>query len=271
MTTFGRQLLASSGRDIRVSADGEPEWKAAGITIDWSTVAAVSGSAVTIPQNNLTIAVGKKYLRFGQILCEITTREVQTITIDATGGTFTITMTWTDANGVTYTGTTPALAYNASAATVLAALQALYPAWSSKIAVSLATGVYTITFSPDLGNVAALTTNAASLTGGAGTAAVAVTTNGVAGGGKYGPFDPSATDGRQTLSRGACFILDETVLEENIMGTAYGNKPTDHVGGFDGGMVFKERILMTTGTHSLAAGPTVTAFEAAFPRISYWR
>jgi hypothetical protein len=34
-------------------------------------------------------------------------------------------------------------------------------------------------------------------------------------------------------------------------------------------LCWKARLLMTTGTHSLAAGPTVSEVEAAFPRVRY--
>ena len=100
--------------------------------------------------------------------------EVVTITIDATGGTFTI----------TFGGqTTAALAWNASAAVVQAALEGLSSIGSGNITVGLAALVYTLTFSgslsgKDVGNV---TTSAAGLTGGGQTANVAVTTAGVNG------------------------------------------------------------------------------------------
>lgn len=68
--TYGRKVLESTGRQIMVSADGQPDWKAGGITIDWSTVAAVSGSDVTTPDERLVV-IGKKYLRFGQVLNRI--------------------------------------------------------------------------------------------------------------------------------------------------------------------------------------------------------
>lgn len=99
------------------------------------------------------------------------TSEVQTITIDATGGTFTI----------SFDGeTTTALAYNASAATVQAALEALSNIDPGDVTVALATLVYTITFAGKYRqlNVPALTTGAGSLTGGASTATVATGTAG---------------------------------------------------------------------------------------------
>lgn len=102
--------------------------------------------------------------------------EVQTLTVDATGGTFTISF---DFEGLT--GTTAAIAYNATAAVVQAGLEALRPIKSGNVlcAGTLAAGM-TITFQGNLAkaNVPLLTTNPALLTGGAGTAAVVQTTAG---------------------------------------------------------------------------------------------
>lgn len=104
------------------------------------------------------------------------TAEVQTITVDATGGTFTV--TWGGA-------TTTALAFNVSAASFTAAMDVI----TGKVGRVVVTGgpgaagggtPYTLTWAVWLGNVAAPTTNAGSLTGGAGTATVATTTAGVA-------------------------------------------------------------------------------------------
>ena len=86
--------------------------------------------------------------------------------------------------------------------------------------------------------------------------------------GKYGPYDPAATDGRQTFARGKCWILNRTV-KENGFGAVINTSPTDHPQVFDGGTVWKPRLIMTTGAASLANGPTVANFEAAFPRIAY--
>lgn len=135
--------------------------------------------------------------------------EVQTVTVDATGGTFTL----------TYSGqTTTAIAEAAAASAVQSALEAL-----SNIAVGDVTvtgsagGPFTVTFAGALAgqNVAALTANAASLTGGAGTVVIATPTGGVLAHfpngfipsgtviGKVtatdlaGPYDDTANDGRQ--------------------------------------------------------------------------
>jgi len=134
------------------------------------------------------------------------TNEQQTITIDAAGGTFTI----------TFGGqTTTALAWNASAAVVQAALEALSSIGANNITVGLVGLVYTLTFRNALGNtnVAAVTTNATLLTGGANTAAVATTVPGVAAIGQLvvvanGATIAGSSINRLTLSRGAVLVLE---------------------------------------------------------------
>lgn len=257
MPTYGRQVLSSTGRAVMVTADGSPTWKAGGVTIAWSTVTAeVADRTLT---DGTVIKAGAKGLEFGTILAEMAVAEAQTITISATGGTFTI-----SGNG----NTTAAIAFNASAATVQAAVRGLGGAYAEASVSGSAGGPYTITYPFATGDVAALTTNAASLTGGAGTAVVATSTAGVSSG-TYGPFASNATDGRQTLARGRCFILNETVTETGPLGLAL--QAADHPGVFDGGLVWRER-LKVGGDNPVSIGgsqPSESAFETAFPRISY--
>ena len=89
------------------------------------------------------------------VIADGKTAEVQTVTIGGgpTGGTFTLTI-----DGKT----TAAIAYNASAATVAAALNKLN---GVNVGVTLASNVYTITFREPVGNVNQLTATS-SLTGG---------------------------------------------------------------------------------------------------------
>jgi len=97
--------------------------------------------------------------------------EVQTVTIDATGGTFTL----------SFGGeTTGALAWNISAAALLAALEALEGIEVGDLTVTLDTLVYTITFggSNAKKDVPVLVADAGSLTGGGSTATVAVSVAG---------------------------------------------------------------------------------------------
>ena len=94
--------------------------------------------------------------------------EVQTITISATGGTFTISF---DGEGPT-----AAIAYDATASTVQTALEGLSNIDSGDVVVTgSAGGPYTLEFQGQYEDtaVAEVTTDAGSLTGGAGTAVVA--------------------------------------------------------------------------------------------------
>lgn len=103
------------------------------------------------------------------------TNEVQTETVTATGGTRTLTVQ-TGAN----TQTTAPIAYNANAATIQAALEALSNVAANDIVVS-GTGPYVYTFSgtgtTEKQDVPLITVNTFSLTGG--TSSFAVTTPGV--------------------------------------------------------------------------------------------
>lgn len=86
--------------------------------------------------------------------------EVQTVTVTGapTGGTFTLTVEGSTTGGI---------AYNASAAAVQAALEALASVEPGDITVTGADGgPYTLTFNRGGGNVAQLTASGASLTGG---------------------------------------------------------------------------------------------------------
>lgn len=260
----------------------------------------------------------------GTVLCEIKgNNEVQTVTIDATGGTFTTTFggqttsavaynasaatyqaalealstigsgnvsvqrlrnRWTITQGTANAGqykirvttnfgtssadtqVTATIAYNANTATVDAAVEALTNVGTGGVVATVAgstttlvfltslgdvlvevvdstvnnTGVpaseavtetalgscFKVTFQNDLGyqNVAAMTTGAGSLTGGAGTATVATLTGGTAAtSGVWKQYSSTATDGSQL---GPCMILRypcATDSNSNItMGTASG-------------------------------------------------
>lgn len=83
--------------------------------------------------------------------------------------------------------------------------------------------------------------------------------------GFYGPYASAATDGRQTLARGACFVLNESVLQNAPFGI--GAAVTDHPAVVEGGKVWKARLkAAATGTATL---PAYTALDAALPRLSY--
>jgi hypothetical protein len=264
MAQFGREVLPSLGKSIQLTADGRPEMKAGGISVDWSTITAVS--ADTTLDDGVVISNGEKYIRYGQVMCLIGGAEVETV--EFTGGPTAgnAILTLPAAGGQDAQSTAP-LAFNAAATDVAAALQALTRIGPNGASVTRAGAgsagspyVYTITYDRRLGDVPALTATHTFTGGTTPTVTVATTTPGT-GSGLYGPYDSGASDGRQTLARGQCFLVNETVRQLD--------RASDYPPVLDGGRVFRDRLIITTGTNSLAAGPTVANFEAAFPRIVY--
>jgi hypothetical protein len=260
MAEFGLNTLAKTGRAVMCIADGDMSgMKVGGISLELNTMAAVAVD--TTLTDDTVVAAGTKYLRYGQIMTKITVISTDVVTVNGvpTGGTFTISVTVAG-----NTQTTAGLAFNAAGATVQTALQGLSNVGAGNATV-VGAGPYTITFPAALGAVT-VAANGAALTGGTNpSATVAVTSTGSIG--KFGPFDPAAADGRQTLTRGEAFIVNRTWMASPAIG--FPNLGIVHSPVFDKGLVWKERILMTTGAHSLAAGPTVAEFEAVFPNVRY--
>lgn len=260
MPTYGRRTQGSTGLPIQVTADGSPEWKAGGVTIDWATVTAEASDRTYA--DGTIVKAGAKGLEYGTVLAEIALGEVQTVTVNGSpsGGTYTLT-----GNG----NTTATIAHNAAASTVQTAIRALGGAYSQVVVTGSAGGPYTVTFPAGGGDVAALALGTNSLTGGSSpTVAIATGTAGTAPG-TYGPYSSAATDGRQNLVRGRCFILNETVTElgpDGLSGAA-----TDHPPVFEGGRVWRARLKVDVSNPASIGGnaPSTSAFEAAFPRIQY--
>ena len=149
--TWGRQQLTPVvGNPIQVSADGKPEWFPIGATIDWSTVSAV-GADVTYPDGNI-LRNGQKGLRYGQVMVEITTAEVQTVDLsgadDPNGGGWDLGIL-----GQTISN----IAWNVTAAALEALIRALPVEGAAGVLVTKSSFVYTITFPNDLNNVAQVT------------------------------------------------------------------------------------------------------------------
>jgi hypothetical protein len=89
--------------------------------------------------------------------------------------------------------------------------------------------------------------------------------------GLYGPYDVADTTlGRGTLVRGKCFILNQTVLENGVM-PGLPTLATNHPPGvFYAGLCWLARLIIGAAAHEIGpAGPTVAAFETAFPQINY--
>lgn len=273
---FGQTtLINNSVLQTRVSADGSPDYKAGGVTIDWSTVTAVSGSNATLPDGSVVL-IGQKYLRYGQVLTRIGVAEVQTYTLTGgpTAGTATITFAATGA----YPSESFAIAYNAAGSAVQTAMRAL-ARFGGNTAVTVArTGagsngdpyIYTATFNKSAGDVTT-PTGTHTFTGGT-TPTITIATGTPAGStaGYFGPYDPDATDGRATLARGEAYILDETVLQYGSGSSALGGA-NDHYGScVEGGPLWRDRVLHSAAAaHTLALGPTLAEVEAAFPNVRW--
>lgn len=132
------------------------------------------------------------------------TNEVQSVTITGTptGGTFTL--TWSGQ-------TTAAIPYNATAAQVLAALQALSNIGNNDVSVTGGPGpgsAFAVTFKGLLGgtDVAAMTASGAGLTGGT-TPGVTIGTT------TAGGANPAAADGTQTLFGHVLFDVKVNVAD----------------------------------------------------------
>lgn len=270
---FGRNLLAPSTPQVtRVSADNSPQAKPGGITIDWANSVAALGADATNPDGSV-IKSGLKYLRYGQVMCKITggTNTINTSGVP-TGGTFTVTVTTSSPVAGAASQTTAAIAFNATAAAVATAIGLLTNVGAGNVTGTggpLTTTPVTLAFASFLGTVnLALANN--SLTGGT-TPSVAIgasltlATNTT---GYFGPYDPAASDGRQNLNRGDCYVLDETVLQYGLAGSVL-SAQNDQVGcAIEGGLIWIDRVLQSgTVTGTLALGPTLANFLAAFPNF----
>src|SRR5438132_390714 len=61
---------------------------------------------------------------------------------------------------------------------------------------------------------------------------------------KYGPHDPGASDGRQLLARGKCFLLSRTIAADDI-------NADNPEGILVGGGIFTDRVkLLVTGAYA---------------------
>lgn len=267
MSNFGRtDLNQSIVYPTSVTFDGRPRYKPGGVTLDTSTLPAAPTTDTTLLDQSV-IRAGQQYLRFGQVLCKINTPPIYSVVLDGTltGGTFPLTVT-TSGGGAQ---TTAAIPFDAEQDQVQTALAALSNVGAGNVEVSALYelgGPYTVTFGSGLG-VTAFTGSATNLVGTGASVAVTAATGGVIG--MYGPYDPNATDGRATLQRGECWVLDNTWLaNDGVPGVI----PTmEIIGGvIDGGHIWSARILNAgTGAPSLAAGPTWAAFLAAFPEFEF--
>jgi hypothetical protein len=254
---FGRQVLETTGRPVQVSADGRPLWKAGGVTIDWSLVTAQVAEATL--DDGTVVAIGDKYLRYGQVLGLIGTAEVQTVefTGGPTSGSAILTL---PASGDAAAEIAAAIAYNASAQTFQDTLNALLRLGTDGVTVSRSGAgsagspyIYTITFNRDLGDVPQFTSTN-TFAGGTTPSVTHGTTTAGTGNGKYGPVDTTASDGRQTMTRGEAYILNETVVKSELN--------SDNPAVIEGGLLWQDRLLV-----GVLNGPTLANFLTAFPAV----
>lgn len=260
--TFGQRQVGTFQSTLEVCADGNPLAKIGAVSIDWGTVVAVSGAAVTLLDGR-EIAIGEKYLRYGQIITRIGVAEVQTYTLTGGPTSGTATITFPAAQDMPAQSFT--IASGATGAAVQTAMQALTRIGVDGVAVAR-TGagtagdpyIFTATFSTRLGDISTPTQTNTYAGGTTPTMTIATGTPAGATANQYGPWDTAATDGRATLAVGDCFILNRTVKELDEF--------SNHPHAIYGGYLWRDRLLITTGTHTLAAGPTVAEFIAAFPR-----
>lgn len=164
-------------------------------------------------RNSATLEVWQR--NAGSICTTPGTDEVQTVTVTATGGTFTLSFGGS---------TTAALAFNAAAATVRAALEALPSIGGGNVTVTGGPGgtaAYTVTFSDELGNVEQMTANGAALTGTAPSVTVATTTQGAAPPDRF--IQHALPKTRKWRLTSELVIADATVLDVTLSGYAERN------------------------------------------------
>lgn len=258
--SYGYRVLEESiGRSLNLVADGEPIMKPGGVTIDWATFTALAADQVF--PHGIKAKAGQKICRVGQPLAMIGLDEVQTVALSAslTSGDFTLTLpALGDDPALTVT-----LPYNVTADAMRDALRGLWRiGYDGLKSVALASTTYTLTFNRLLGNVPQLTSTLGTLAGGTPGITHATTTGAGASAGKFGPYDPDATDGRQnTPARGQIYLAAATVHEDD--------PESDHVPALEGGLVWKARVIATYQTASLGRGPTFANLEAAMPLLSW--
>lgn len=269
---IGRKLIGnSSGYPLQLTYDGKPEWKPGGATVDWGTIVAVSSDTVVSPEG-YTVPNGGKYLGMGQVMTKITTAFAQTITMTGTptGGSITIRVYRPD-TGVRSTIVIP---YNSTVAAIQTLFDAFYGAGnttvSSAASAPLPGAVQTVTFGASLAGLIfpLWTLDLNSLTGGTNSTATFAVSAGSTNG-YFGPYDSAASDGRQILTRGNVGVINEAIIKDGTLPGGFMTYNTDNIGIVTGGLIWKARLKATTGSASLAAGPTFATLETVLPRLGY--
>lgn len=246
MTSFGPTTIHTGGRGTEVLANKVgARWKIGGVTIDWDTVAPVAG-----------------------------VNEIVTLTVTAVTGNITFVLG----------GQTATVAYDATAATLETAIEALSTVGNGNVKVDKAADVFTVEFINALAktNVGAVTsagTTVAVSRQGAPDASVTLTDgtiveagkkyipagtvlSEITASGKFGPADTAQSDGRQMVDasmRGKSFVLNRDIFMDDL-GSAHNAEL------FDAGQAYESRLKIG-GTGQ----PTRANFTAMFPGVGLVR
>lgn len=247
MSDYGTSAVSTTGRGLTASADGVPQYKVAGVSLDWDTALTASGD--TTLSDGTVVPDGQRYLKPGTILCKIGGNATYTHSTTASGGDRDVTVEVDGGDPETAVD----LAFDANAAAWQTALEGLANVGVGNVTVT-GTTTKTITFIGDLAGIPVVVTiDEGDLTGGTDT--LTETGEGT-GSGLYGPYAVAGIDGRQTLTPGECFILNRSVTEESLK--------SDHPPVIDGGRVWKARVIASAVASNPASFATITA---AFPNV----
>jgi hypothetical protein len=268
---YGRTVYGTIGQDVQVIAGNMADvvWRPAGSTLDWSTVAAVAGTDVTLLDGTV-IKVGQRFLRYGQVCTRISNPTVQTIAATgATAGSFKLTGVRKDTGATT----TVTVAFNAAAAAVQTAMDTIFGVGNTVVTGGPLPGLVTVTFQAGMQYVTApvMTADSTGLTGGT---AVVAATNAGTNTGMFGPYDPAAADGRAVLARDRFGILNRTVLQAGVLQSSMNisARNNDNPGLMIGGPLYKGRVIQSgVAAASLALGPTLAALEPLLVHLIWYQ
>lgn len=239
-TAYAPSFPSVSGRPAGVIANPGPgiRYKVGGCTLDWSTVLAVLSDTTDALTGDIT-KTGNQVIRFGTVLCRVN--------VTTFGGVvgkyapYSAPMTADALSGALAVGGATATLTTGPAAGIINPGDWLHLAagaggTAEDIQVkSYNVGTKVVTFNTLLAQIH-------------GDTAVVTKTD----------------DGRQTLRRGECYIVDHTIIK--------GQQLEDlRAGGvFDGGATcYLERIARDYGSYGVPGNPTRAILEAGFPDLSW--
>ncbi len=278
---FGPKTIYDMGLGMPLSADGNPEYKVGGVTLDWNVFPANADTLLvadptiaptvnpsttggTIPAGTYNVGYSYKNANGETAISPLTPVVLTSSTSSLTASAPTLPPPSTGTRWYITSNVTPAQAneflqadvyYNNVSVTVFTNSGTTPVSSNTTGANTVLTTQYSGTTIPNdnvivpqglkyvpFGLVLARIT----ASGGAGTV------------GKYGPYDTGASDGRQTLTRGQCFFANYSTVQ---------NDPhADYCPGvFEGGLIYIARVkVLSSGAFVNTWNSTIAA---AFPRI----